>query len=65
MAKKNRDSMENQPNQSNKSWLHLQNMPRQQKERWGGGGERNAVRFKLLQSKPKEGMKRIWDFPEM
>lgn len=31
----------------------------------GGGGERNAVRFKLLQSKPKEGMKRIWDFPEM
>lgn len=28
--------MENQPNQSNKSWLHLQNMPRQQKERWGG-----------------------------
>lgn len=47
MAKKNRDSMENQPNQSNKSWLHLQNMPRQQKERWGGGGGEKGMPFDL------------------
>lgn len=55
MAKKNRDSMENQPNQSNKSWLHLQNMPRQQKERWGGGGKGMPFDLNCYKANQKKG----------
>lgn len=55
MAKKNRDSMENQPNQSNKSWLHLQNMPRQQKERWGGGEKGMPFDLNCYKANQKKG----------